>query len=160
FMAASTWLDRNRPVEQITWMPGEPMLIKDRVIAEGGWIERPSCRVLNLYRPPTIVPGNAAEAKPWLDHVHRIYPNEADHLLDWFAQRVQRPGEKINHAPVLGGPQGIGKDTLLEPVKRAVGNWNFREVVPRDLFETWTDFLRSVILRVNEARDLGDYDRF
>src|SRR5262245_32065710 len=37
FIAASTWLDQNRPVEQITWAPGEPLLIKDRVIAEGGW---------------------------------------------------------------------------------------------------------------------------
>ena len=35
------------------------------------------------------------------------------------------PHEKINHALVLGGKQGIGKDTLLEPVKHAVGPWNF-----------------------------------
>ena len=36
----------------------------------------------------------------------------------WMAHRVQRPHEKINHALVLGGDQGIGKDTLLEPVQR------------------------------------------
>jgi hypothetical protein len=160
FLAANTWLDQHRPVEQITWAPGEPLLIKDRIIAEGGWIERHGCSVLNLYRAPTIVPGNAAKAKPWLDHMHRIYPNEADNILDWFAQRVQAPHIKINHALVLGGAQGIGKDTAIEPVKRAVGHWNAHDVVPRNLFETQTDFLRSVILRVNEARDLGDYDRF
>ena len=39
-MAASAWLDRNQPVEQMTWAPGEPMLIRDRLISEGGWIER------------------------------------------------------------------------------------------------------------------------
>jgi hypothetical protein len=44
---------------------------------------------------------------------------------------VQRPQEKINHALVLGGAQGIGKDTLLEPVKRAVGPWNFEGVSPQ-----------------------------
>jgi hypothetical protein len=38
--------------------------------------------------------------------------------------------EKINHALILGGNQGVGKDTLLEPVKRAVGAWNFLEVSP------------------------------
>jgi hypothetical protein len=92
--------------------------------------------------------------------VRCVYPDDADHIIVWLAHRVQRPGEKINHALVLGGAQGIGKDTLLEPVKRAIGHWNFREVGPRELFETWTDFLRTVILRVNEARDLGDYDRF
>jgi MoxR-like ATPase len=35
-----------------------------------------------------------------------------------------------HHALLLGGAQGIGKDTLLEPVKRAVGQWNFIEASP------------------------------
>src|SRR5262249_31155880 len=55
----------------------------------------------------------------WLRHVHQIYPNEADHIIMWFAHRVQRRGEKINHALVLGGEQGIGKDTIVEPLIRA-----------------------------------------
>src|SRR4029453_3012754 len=38
-MPASKWLDKNRPVEQMTWAPGEPMLIRDRLVANGGWIE-------------------------------------------------------------------------------------------------------------------------
>ena len=73
---------------------------------------------------------------------------------------MQRPDEKINHALVLGGNQGIGKDTLLEPVKHAVGPWNFFEVSPQHLLGRFNGFLKSVILRVNEARDLGDIDRF
>jgi hypothetical protein len=64
------------------------------------------------------------------------------------------------HRPVLGGNQGVGKDTLLEPVKRAVGAWNFLEVSPQQTLESYNGFLKSVILRVNEARDLGDIDRF
>ena len=32
-----------------------------------------------------------------------------------------------NHARVLGGDQGIGKDSMLEPVKQAIGLWNFIE---------------------------------
>jgi hypothetical protein len=42
-IAASAWLDQNRPVEQMTWAPGLPMLIHDRLISEGGWIERNGC---------------------------------------------------------------------------------------------------------------------
>jgi hypothetical protein len=61
---------------------------------------------------------------------------------------------------VLGGAQGIGKDTLLEPVKRAIGPWNFSEVSPQHMLGRFNGFLRSVILRVSEARDLGDIDRF
>jgi hypothetical protein len=73
---------------------------------------------------------------------------------------VQRPQEKINHALVLGGSQGIGKDTLLEPVKRAVGPWNFQEVSPQQLLGRFNGYLKSIILRVSEARDLGEVNRY
>src|ERR1700728_4518958 len=36
-ISASTWLDQHKPVEQMTWAPGEPMLMRDRLIADGGW---------------------------------------------------------------------------------------------------------------------------
>jgi len=159
-VSASTWLDVNAPVEQMTWAPGEPQIIQDRLIVQGGWTARPGCRAFNLYRPPIILPGDATKAKPWLDHVRLVYPDDADDIIMWFAHRVQRPGEKINHALVLGGDPGIGKDTIFEPVKRAVGQWNVGEIIPKDVFGTWTDFYCAVILRINEARDLGEYDRF
>jgi hypothetical protein len=73
---------------------------------------------------------------------------------------VQRPQDKINHALVLGGEQGIGKDSMIEPVKRAVGPWNVAEVSPQHLLGRFNGFLKSVILRVNEARDLGEINRF
>jgi hypothetical protein len=73
---------------------------------------------------------------------------------------VQRPAEKINHAIVLGGEQGIGKDTILEPIKQAVGAWNFQDVSPRQVLERFNGYLKSIMLRISEARDLGDADRF
>ena len=73
---------------------------------------------------------------------------------------MQRPHEKINHALVLGGKPGIGKDTILEPVKQAIGPWNFADVSPKQVLGRFNGFLKSVILRVNEARDLGEFDRF
>ena len=56
--------------------------------------------------------------------------------------------------------QGIGKDTILEGVKRAVGPWNFKEVAPKSIFEPFNPWLRAVILRVSEAKDMGDVNRF
>ena len=159
-VSASAWLDQNRAVEQMTWAPGLPMLIRDRLIAEGGWIERSNVTCFNLYRPPTAAHGSAALAGPWLDHVDKVFPDSADHIILWLAHRVQRPQEKINHALVLGGNQGIGKDTMLEPVKHAVGPWNFCEVSPQHLLGRFNGFLKSVVLRVNEARDLGEVNRF
>jgi hypothetical protein len=160
YIPASSWLDRNAPVEQMTWAPGEPLLIKDRIISEGGWIARQGNTVFNLYRAPILAPGNAAAATPWVEHVHYVYPNDADHIIHWLAHRVQRPYEKINHAIVMGGVPGIGKDTLLEPVKRAVGPWNFQEIAPIHLLGRFNGFVKSVILRISEAHDIGEFDRF
>lgn len=160
FSIASKWLDQNRAVEQMTWAPGQPVLIKDRIVANGGWFTQPGCSIFNLYQPPTVTAGDAGQARPWIEHVHRVYPDEAGHIIQWLAHRVQKPGEKPNHALVLGGAQGIGKDTLLEPVKYAIGPWNFGEVSPQHLLGRFNSFVKSVILRISEARDLGDVDRF
>jgi hypothetical protein len=158
--SAAAWLDKHRPVETMTWAPGEPMLIPDRLISDGGWISRKGITCFNLYRPPLIIPRNGAEARPWLDHADRVFPGDAEHIVKWLAHRVQHPEQKINYALILGGNQGVGKDTLLEPVKRAIGAWNFLEVSPQQTLEPYNGFLKSVVLRVNEARDLGDVDRF
>ena len=47
-MRASLWLDRHKPVEQMTWAPGLPPLIKDRLISDGGWFDKPKVTCLNF----------------------------------------------------------------------------------------------------------------
>ena len=159
---ATKWLDRNRGIVQATWCPGQPILIKDRIVVDGGWIEKQGAMTFNWYRPPLIKLGDAAKAQPWIDHVHKVLhvEGDAEHCMRWFAHRAQRPAEKINHGIVLGGEQGIGKDSMLEPVKYAVGPWNFHDVSPTHLLAEFNSFAKSVILRVNEGRDLGEVDRF
>ena len=158
-MPAKVWLDRHQAVEQMTWAPGLPTDIRDRLVTAGGWIKRPGCTVFNLYRPPSLRarPGDASR---WVDHVTKLFGDDAPHLIHWLAHRVQFPDEKINHCVVLGGNQGIGKDTLLEPVKQAVGPWNFAEVSPVQLLGRFNGFLKSVVLRVSEARDLGEVNSY
>lgn len=113
-VTANAWLDRNRPVEQMTWAPGEPMLIEDKLVANGGWIELYGVTCFNLYRPPIVLPGMPSKAVRWVRHVHRIYGKEdARHIIPYFAFKVQHPEIKINHALMLGGAQGIGKDTFV-----------------------------------------------
>src|SRR5215472_7408473 len=160
YIAPSAWLDKNRPVEQMTWAPGMPGIIPDRLISEGGWIERSGVNCLNLYRPPTIEMGDASKAGPWIDHVRKVYPDDADAIIERLAHKVQHPEDKINHALVLGGSPGIGKDTLLEPAKHAVGSWNFIEISPHHVLGSFNSYNKSVILRMSEARDLGDVNRF
>jgi hypothetical protein len=160
-MQPTAWLIKNRAVEQMTWHPGFPMLIKDRLAVEGGWVYRKGTTSFNMYRPPQLKLGDAAQATTWIDHIKTVYnEDDATHIMRWLAQCVQQPGVKINHALVLGGAQGIGKDTLLKPVKEAVGLSNFKEISPLQLLEAFNDFARTVILQIDEARDLGAIDRF
>jgi hypothetical protein len=154
------WLDTYRCAVQLTWLPGAPLEIRNWIIADGGWVEREGVTCLNTYRPPTIVPGNAAGADRWIDHCHKVYPDDAFRLIRWCAHRLQYPQQKCNHALVLGGAPGIGKDTLLEPLKYAVGPWNFQEVAPKTLLGQFNGFAKAVVIRISEARDLGDTNRF
>jgi hypothetical protein len=126
----------------------------------GGWVEKRETTSFNLYRAPRIIPGDSRKATQWLDHVHRIYSEDAKHIIRWLAHHRQQPRDKINHALVLGGAQGIGKDSLLEPVKHAIGPWNFHEITPGHLLGQFNGYARSVILRINEGHDLGNIDRF
>jgi hypothetical protein len=154
------WLDQYRCAVQLTWMPGEALEIRDKIISDGGWIDHAGVTCLNMYKPPTIVPGDADGAGPWIDHVRKVYPDDADRLFQWFAHRVQFPGVKINHALLLGGSPGIGKDSLIAPVIQAVGPWNCQDIAPKAMLAQFNTFARSVILRISETRDLGDVNRY
>jgi hypothetical protein len=156
----ANWLDQNQPVEQMTWHPGEPLVIRDRVMQISGYAPHHGASIFNLYRPPEPQTGDATKAGPWLAHIQKIYPDDADHIVNYLAFKVQHPGEKINHALVLGGPQGIGKDTLLDPVVAAVGPWNCQDISPTQMLGRFNGWAKAVLLRISEARDLGEVDRF
>ncbi len=159
----SAWLRAHRPVHGITWDPAEPQLIVGKAIDEEGmWVHDPSLRVFNQYRPSVVAPGDHRKAKPWLDLLKRLYPDDWPHLLMWFAHRIQRPGEKVNHAIVLGGETRIGKDTLLQPVIAGVGAANVRDAEQAQLVSGFTEWAKCALLRVNEARSAeggGQIDR-
>ncbi|MGZ5172361.1 MAG: hypothetical protein ACXWCY_33540 [Burkholderiales bacterium] len=95
----------------------------------------------------------ADDVTPWLDLVHKLFPDQADHIVAWLAQRVQRPHEKINHALVLAA-NPVSASTILEPVKAAIGPWNFAYISPKQALGRFNGFFKSVILRVNAARTI------
>jgi hypothetical protein len=158
---ATVWLDQFTPVVQMIWAPGEDQVIQDRLIVEGGFVDRPGMACFNTYRPPEIVLGDKTKAEPWLKHVIICFPDDYEHIIGFLAHAVQRPYEKVNHALVLiSRAQGIGKDTLLAAARQAVGVWNCAEVSPQQLVGRFNGFAKSVILRVSEAKDLGETNRY
>jgi hypothetical protein len=158
-LSAATIIIHERAVQQATWWPGEERLIRHKLVHQGGFIAHPNATVFNYYRPPHVIRGLAAGARMFVDHVELLYPDEYLHILRWLACRVQRPNVKINHALVLGGAQGIGKDTLLFPAMHAVGHWNVQTVSPSQVLEKFNGCLRSVLLLITEARDMGEVNR-
>ncbi|MGJ5177412.1 DUF5906 domain-containing protein [Bradyrhizobium oligotrophicum] len=157
---ATTWLSQHRFVKSMGWAPGEPKIIEDKVLTIDGWIRSPGDKTFNRYVAPHIahVEGDVSR---WLDHIRTIYLGEADHIVRWLAHRVQRPGDKVNHALVLIGSQGIGKDTILKPAISAIGSNNFKQITANTFFNSeWNDYLQSVILRINEVHDLGGESRY
>jgi hypothetical protein len=158
----SLWLVTHAPVEQMTWAPGEPQIIKDKLMVVDGWITKKGAAAFNLYQPPPSLPpwADPARAGRWIDHGARLYPDDFDHICRYFAHRKQHPQVKINHALLLGGEPGIGKDTLVAPLRFAVGPGNFRSVSPVVMMGRFNSFNRAVVLQINEVRDLGEVNRF
>src|SRR5262245_63428151 len=98
----------------MTWAPGEDELIHDRLISGGGWIERPGATCLNLYRPPALVPGNSAEAEPWLDHVHKVFgEDDGRHIVMWLAQRCSNRRSKSIILWCSAAPRGLARTRCL-----------------------------------------------
>jgi hypothetical protein len=158
-LKASEWLARNQAVQQITWAPGEPKIIEGKLIDQD-WIDHPGARVFNLYKPPPINGGDAAQAQPWVDLVDKVYPDASGAIIAYLAFKAQFPGVKINHALILGGTTRIGKDTIIEPFRRAIGYDNAQTIAPTELLGSFNDFFKCVALIVSEARDQGEVNRY
>ncbi|MGD0023610.1 MAG: primase-helicase family protein [Xanthobacteraceae bacterium] len=149
------------PVHELTWIPGQPRVIRDKEWDRDELIDSPENNLFNTYRAPTYEPGDPNDIAPWLDLVKRLYPNEWRHIVMWLAYKTQHPADKVNHALVLGGAPDIGKDTLLAPLRVAVGKKNFDGVsASQAADEKFNPHLENVVLRIDEARDFGEKNRY
>lgn len=131
--------------DTMTYAPGEPKVI--------------SGNTLNIWRPSSMIP-RAGDPKPWLDLVGRLMGDSTEHFLDWCAYTAQNPEGKINHALLLYSQhQGVGKGTVVEPLRRVVGTRNTSQIHGSQLTEAFNGFLlRSKLLLVDEL-DLEDKQR-
>jgi hypothetical protein len=150
-------LDLTHPVHLESWAPGFPerfqyaQLDETRPRAAESW-------VYNYYQAPRV-PRISGDIQPWLDLVHKLYPSDAEHIIRYFADAVQNPGRKTNHALVLGSEvHGIGKDSMLRPLKWAVGERNYASINPAEIFDKNNAWAASVVVQISESRNVGDGD--
>lgn len=106
-------------------------------------------KCLNVWREPRRprpLPDAVTDAdiRPFLRLAAHVVPAtaEREHVFDFMAFTAQHPGQKINHALVLGSrTEGVGKDTLFEPLRAAIGRKYVREIGPQQLTATFNKWL-------------------
>jgi len=136
----------------VTYAAGESILVAREGMVYG-----------NRWRNarPKPAPGDVS---PWLAHVERMVPEkfEREHLLNALAHKVQFPTHKINHAVLMGGNHGSGKDTLFAPFFWAIGGnakANCSLVKNEDLNSQWGYALECEVMEIAELRQAEAKDR-
>jgi hypothetical protein len=155
---ASIWFDEHRQacgsksLAGLTYAPGESMLChRDGLVYGNRWVNA---------RPG----GTDGDVSPWLKHLERLIPEqfEREHLLDVMAFKVQHPNIKINHAVLMAGHPGVGKDTLFAPFFYAVcgPHEKNKALVDGKALESQFGYgLESEIMVINELRPDQSKDR-
>jgi len=133
----------------VTYAPGSPLLVGDTHA--------------NRWRDARPA-GAAADCGPWLRHLERMVPEsyEREHLLNIMAHKLQFPAHKINHAVLLGGNHGSGKDTLMAPFFWAIGGpskTNCSLVRNEELTQVWGYALECEVMEIAELRQSDAKDR-
>jgi hypothetical protein len=123
----------------------------------------PGDGTLNLWRPSDVEPAEG-DASWFLEHAAHLVPDERERgiLLDFLAYIVQRPGDKVNFAPLIQGGQGTGKSAVGILMERIVGERNVARPSNSELRENFTGWLKGKALVVVEelmaggSRDLAN----
>lgn len=157
-VGAGIWFDENRDAKGgrtlagVTYAPGESVICaEDGLVYGNKWTNgRPA--------------GKAGDVAPWLALVSRLIPDRAEreHVFNVFAYKRQHPNVKINHALLLIGDPGIGKDSLYAPFLYSIGGRaqrNVHIVKGEELTSQFTYGLESEVLVLNELRQPEGKDR-
>lgn len=101
-----------RQADKANYLPGEDL-----------YFEKNGIRYINTWSDRTESKGIEGDISPWWNHFDFLgWQHHREHVVNWMAFTLQYPEIKINHALLLGGAQGIGKDLLLKPMRAALGN--------------------------------------
>lgn len=155
---ASICFDENRQAKGakslvgVTYAAGADVLVaRDGLVYGNRW---------RNARPTPV----AGDITPWMNHLKRMVPieYEREHLLNVLAHKVQFPSHKINHAVLIGGHPGSGKDTLMAPFFWAIGGKakaNCSLVRNEELMQQWGYALECEVMEIAELRQSEAKDR-
>ena len=136
---------RVQKVDRLDYAPKQP-----RIFIENG------CRYANTWCESSQHFGEPGDAQRWIQHFAALgWEEHRDHIEKWMAYTLRYPENKINHMLLLGSGEGCGKDFLLYPLVKAMGD-NHTTIEGEDLLSDFREFLLTTkYLHINEA-ELGD----
>lgn len=133
-----------RMVDKLTYSPGQPQFCREKSFDGDAVLD-----CLNVFNGSGI-DAEEGDVTPWTDLVADVFdhdPAAINHVVSFFAYAVQHPGERINHALVIQGEQGIGKDSIVLAMEKVFGIHNCSQVTLQHVesqFNEWL-FARQMI---------------
>lgn len=127
-----------RIVDKLTYAPGKPGICKEKSFHSEAMLD-----CLNIYSFPTYKEATG-DVSPFINLVREFCDNDENayqHMMEFFAYAIQNPGERINHALVLQGEQGIGKDTIVNTIEKVIGRSNSSFVTLQHVESAFNDWL-------------------
>jgi hypothetical protein len=136
----------HKKVDKLDYAPNKPRIFTEKNTMYG-----------NTWYKGDEMEGAPGDISVWFEHFDTLgWTNYRDHIIKFMAYTLQKPEKKINHALVLGGREGIGKDFLLYPLMKAMAN-NSKIINGEELLSEFHDFLLSTKhLHINEVEH-GDH---
>ena len=138
-----------------------PQLWRDG--AGGQFFEHELRYYLNSYHGHTVPPTEDGwqQRDTWKrvkSHIERMMENEAEAklLIQWMAHNVQYPGLKILWAPVILGPQGVGKSTIGTIMGKAMGQSNTKLINMSEVYSSFSGWAQGACVAfIEEIRIVG-----
>jgi hypothetical protein len=136
---------RVRKVDRLDYAPKQPQIFNEN-----------GTMYANTWTDITQSNGAQGDIARWHDHFDALgWSEHRKHIEQWMAFTLRHPERKINHMLLLGSGEGCGKDYLLYPLTRAMGD-NYTVISGEELLRDFDDHLLSTkYLHINEA-ELGD----
>jgi hypothetical protein len=143
-------------IEGLEFAPGQARIFTEAAELGGR-------TMLNLWTPPKRCESvGLGSARLLEDHAAYLCNGDkvaTNHLLDWIAHLVQKPGERVNHAVLItSAAQGVGKSMFGVAVGLLTGKSNHTRMDTAILKSGFDGLLAGkLVVQVDEVYEAGNY---
>lgn len=139
---------RVKKVDKLDYAPKKTVIFKENGLTYG-----------NMWNDQDQPKGRTGNVDMWVNHFKMLgWEKHRHHIEQWMAFTLRHPEKKINHMLLLGSGEGCGKDYLLYPLVKGMGE-NSYTISGDELTSDFDDYLLSTkYLHINET-DLADHKK-